>query len=140
MKISKTARILVLISFLTFVFSGADASAQATNQAPNQATNPVPGVAQPPAMAAQPNPQHGGGHMAIARNNPSCQNILSACKNAGFIDGQAKQDNGLWKDCFHPIVSGKGTPTKNGQPFTVPVNASDVQTCHAAIAAARPQR
>jgi len=79
--------------------------------------------------------------MAIAKQNPSCQNILNECKKIGFVDGQWKQDNGLWKDCFDPLVSGKGVPTRDGQPVNVPVNPSDVQACHAAIAAAhKPQQ
>jgi hypothetical protein len=130
MKISKITRILALVSFLTLIISGSDASAQAVNPSP---------AGQPPVGSA-PTPQHGGGHMAIAKQNPSCQNILNACKQAGFAEGQSKQGSGLWKDCFHPIVSSKGTPTKNGQAVTVPVNASDVQTCHSAMEAAHKQK
>jgi hypothetical protein len=49
----------------------------------------------------------------------------------GYIQGQWKKDNGLWKDCFDPIVKGGGTPTRDGKPMNVPVSPSDVQACRA---------
>jgi hypothetical protein len=70
----------------------------------------------------------------IARQTPQCMHIITECKKLGFVPGQWKTDNGLWKDCFDPIVLGKGTPTRNGQPTSVPVNPVDVQACHAAVA------
>lgn len=69
---------------------------------------------------------------AAAENNPACQRIVAECKKLGYIVGQWKQDNGLWKDCFDPVVKG-GTPTRDGRPETVPVSASDIQSCRAAI-------
>lgn len=69
---------------------------------------------------------------SAAENNPSCQKIVAECKNLGYIVGQWKKDNGLWKDCFDPVVKG-GTPTRDGKPVTVPVDASDVQTCRGAL-------
>lgn len=70
----------------------------------------------------------------IARQTPQCMHIITECKKLGFIPGQWKKDNGVWKDCFDPIVMGKGTPTRDGQPITVPVNPADVQGCQAAVA------
>jgi hypothetical protein len=70
----------------------------------------------------------------IARQTPQCMHIITECKKLGFVPGQWKTDNGVWKDCFDPVVLGKGTPTRSGQPITVPVNPSDVQACHAAVA------
>ena len=69
---------------------------------------------------------------AAAESNPACQRILTECKKLGYIQGQWKKDNGLWKDCFDPIVKGGGTPTRDGKPMNVPVSSSDVQTCRAA--------
>jgi hypothetical protein len=68
-----------------------------------------------------------------AQNTPQCMHIITECKSLGFIPGQYKTDNGLWKDCFDPVVMGKGSPTRDGKPVTVPVNASDVQGCKAAL-------
>ena len=49
-------------------------------------------------------------------HTPACQSIIAECKSLGFIVGQAKEDNGLWKDCFGPVVKGGGTPTRDGKP------------------------
>jgi hypothetical protein len=80
-------------------------------------------------------PPKGGGAAEIAKtamHTPTCQSIISECKSLGFIVGQAKEDNGLWKDCFGPVVKG-GSPTRDGKPITVPANPSDVQACRAAV-------
>ena len=69
---------------------------------------------------------------AAAEGNSGCQRILSECKNLGFVDGQWKKDNGLWKDCFDPVLRGR-TPTRDGRPINVPVSASDVGACRAAM-------
>jgi hypothetical protein len=68
-----------------------------------------------------------------AENNPACQRIVNECKKLGFIVGEWKQDNGLWKDCFDPVVKGKGNATRDGKPISVPVSQSDVQTCRTAV-------
>jgi len=65
---------------------------------------------------------------AAAERNPSCQKIIQECKNLGFIVGEWKQDNGLWKDCFDPVVHG-GQATRDGKSISVPVSPSDVQAC-----------
>jgi len=71
-------------------------------------------------------------HTAVAaRGNPACQRILTECKKLGYIQGQWKKDNGLWMDCFEPVVKG-GNPTRDGKPMNVPVSPSDVQACRAA--------
>jgi serine/threonine protein kinase len=64
--------------------------------------------------------------------NPGCQKIVAECKKLGYIVGEWKQDNGLWKDCLDPVVKGS-TPTRDGKPMTVPVSPGDVQSCRAAI-------
>jgi len=91
-------------------------------------TVPNPSTSSPTPQARSPKAAQN--HAAV-QNNPSCQRIIAECKNLGFIVGQWKKDNGLWKDCFDPVVRG-GTPTRDGKPITVPVSASDVQACRAA--------
>ena len=46
-----------------------------------------------------------------------CQQIVAACKNAGFVAGDAKQGIGLWVDCVDPIMSGSGQPSKAVKPL-----------------------
>ena len=91
-------------------------------------------------VLAQPSAAEGGPQVqapraaqtrANAEGNPACQRIISECRRLGFIQGQWKKDNGLWKDCFDPVVRG-GTPTRDGKPINVPVSASDIQSCRAA--------
>jgi len=64
--------------------------------------------------------------------NPGCQKIVAECKKLGYIVGEWKQDNGLWKDCFDPVVK-RGALTRDGKPMTVPVSPGDVQSCRAAF-------
>lgn len=83
-------------------------------------------------MASQPTQPHKvAQNSAGAAHNPACQRIIGECKKLGFIDGQWKKDNGLWKDCFDPVVKGGGSATRDGKSITVPVSASDVQACRA---------
>jgi hypothetical protein len=85
----------------------------------------------PPTAGQQMRPK--GENHSAAEQNPACQRIIGECKNLGFIPGQYKQDNGLWKDCFDPVVKGGGNATRDGKPISVPVNPSDVQACRAAV-------
>jgi len=119
MKISRIGRVLVSGTFLASVTVGINALAQGTT--PHQA---------PPGGA-----QQAASHKAVqnaAENNPACQQIVEECKKLGFVVGEWKTDNGVWKDCFSPVVHG-GKPTREGKPIEVPVSASDVQTCRAAV-------
>jgi hypothetical protein len=72
------------------------------------------------------------GEIATAKNSVPCQHIITECKKLGYIVGQAKTDNGLWMDCFNPVVKG-GKPTRDGAQVTVPVSPTDVQACRAAV-------
>ena len=38
---------------------------------------------------------------------PECKPIEDACRNAGFIQGDWKKGDGLWRDCVNPLVQGK---------------------------------
>jgi len=73
----------------------------------------------------------GGQGKAAIEQNPACQRIIGECKKLGFIVGQWKKDNGLWVDCFDPVVKGGRGATRDGKPISVPVSASDVQACRA---------
>ncbi len=36
-----------------------------------------------------------------------CKQVAEACRKAGFIKGDWKKGDGLWRDCVNPIVQGK---------------------------------
>jgi hypothetical protein len=109
------SRMLMSGTFLVSVMMGANVEAQKV------ALPSTPSTTTPAGPAA---------HTA-ATHNPACQRIISECQKLGFIQGQWKKDNGLWKDCFDPVVKGGGSPTRDGKPVSVPVSASDIQTCRA---------
>lgn len=85
-----------------------------------------------PAMGQPNQAPKAGAIIAVAKQTPACESIITECKNLGFVAGQWKTDNGLWKDCFTPVVHGK-TATRDGQPITVPANPGNVQACRAAV-------
>jgi len=109
-------RILVSGTFIVSAMAGISVKAQTAPAQANSAAQNHTAVAQ----------LH-----AAAEGNPSCQRILAECKKLGYIQGQWKKDNGLWRDCFDPVVKG-GNPTRDGKPVNVPVSPSDVQACRAA--------
>ena len=37
----------------------------------------------------------------------SCMQIVNACKSAGFIQGDWKKGDGLWRNCIDPIIQGQ---------------------------------
>jgi hypothetical protein len=99
----------------------------------------MPALAQQPTSAAGEIAQitptkapKGGPNIAVAKQTPACESIITECKSLGFVVGQWKTDNGLWKDCFTPVVNGK-TATRDGKPVSVSVSPSNVQACHAAV-------
>ena len=114
-----SVRILVACAFFAWVLVGVNVSAQ---------TMPHPSTG---GMSPQGQPSKNGQHRAI-ESNPACQRIIGECKRLGFIQGQWKEDNGLWRDCFDPVVKGGGQATRDGKPIRVPVNPSDIQACRAA--------
>jgi hypothetical protein len=96
-------------------------------------------VAVPVTAQTASNPSHGDTTQHPKANpdttkqvkaNPACQRILSECKKLGFVEGQAKKDNGLWLDCFGPVIKGTN-PTREGKPIKVPVSEADLNTCRA---------
>jgi len=114
------SRILLSGTFLLSVMVGAKVTAQT-------AVHPTTSGVGQQTQASRTAQNH-----AAVEQNPACQRILNECRNLGFIEGQWKKDNGLWKDCFDPVVKGGGSPTRDGQPINVPVSSSDIQSCRAA--------
>ena len=119
MGVRTVSRVLMSGAFLLAVLMGVEVTAQTVARpatgSPTQQTQA--------SKAAQ--------NQAAAEQNPACQRIIAECKKLGFVVGQWKKDNGLWKDCFDPVVKGGGSATRDGKPITVPVSASDVQACRA---------
>ncbi len=46
-----------------------------------------------------------------------CDQIKTACKSAGFVEGDYQQGYGLWVDCVDPIMQGKKQPPKADKPL-----------------------
>src|ERR1700682_4887594 len=100
-----TSRILISAAFLVSVMIGVDVTAQTRSLPPTSGK---------------------GGQTHAIEQNPACQRIINECKKLGFIPGQWKKDNGLWKDCFDPVVRGGGSATRDGKPISVSVSPADV--------------
>jgi hypothetical protein len=45
-----------------------------------------------------------------------CEQIVTACKNAGFVEGDYKKGYGLHVDCINPIMRGTPPPPKADLP------------------------
>lgn len=77
------------------------------------------------AAFAQTNPPAGGGP-----HEGPCKKIVEACKGAGFIQGDWKKGDGLWRDCVDPII--QGATTVPGATKSLPkVSADDIAACKA---------
>jgi hypothetical protein len=59
-----------------------------------------------------------------------CNQIAAACKSAGFIQGDWKKGDGLWRDCVDPIVQGQTTVTGATKPLPS-VDPAVVAACKA---------
>lgn len=117
----KSSRILLSAAFLGVAVMGMNVVAQTMAHPPTTSST-----------SPQTQPSKGGQNHSAAESNPACERIINECKKLGFIQGQWKKDNGLWKDCFDPVVKGGGSATRDGKPISVPVSSSDVQACRAA--------
>ena len=58
----------------------------------------------------------------------SCQQIKTACTNAGFVQGGAASGTGLWRDCVEPILKGHARSPKATKPLPH-VDAQVVSAC-----------
>jgi len=59
-----------------------------------------------------------------------CKEIANACRNAGFIKGDWKKGDGLWRDCVDPIIQGKSSAPGGTKPLPA-VDASLISACKA---------
>ena len=59
-----------------------------------------------------------------------CKQIAEACRQAGFIKGDWKKGDGLWRDCVNPIVQGKTSVPGATKPLPA-VDAKLVADCKA---------
>lgn len=57
-----------------------------------------------------------------------CQQIIAACKGAGFGQSDATKGNGLWLDCYNPIMAGSKQPANADKPLPS-VSAELVAAC-----------
>lgn len=59
-----------------------------------------------------------------------CKQIAQACEKAGFIKGDWKKGDGLWRDCVDPIMQGQTNVPGATKPLPT-VDASLVSACKA---------
>jgi hypothetical protein len=62
----------------------------------------------------------------------TCKNVLDACQKSGFVAGGFSEGNGLWRNCFYPVIEGK-TATQKGKEVKVAFNAKDVAACKPSV-------
>ena len=65
---------------------------------------------------------------------PNCLAVYNACSGAGYIVGDAKEGNGLWRDCVTPLMTGNPPPKPPPAGVTLPAKtpqlAQQIATCH----------
>ena len=59
-----------------------------------------------------------------------CHQVIEACENAGFVQGEYKEGYGLWRDCIDPIMQGK-TAAPGTTKALPSVDANLVAACRA---------
>src|SRR5438067_2418594 len=59
-----------------------------------------------------------------------CKQVEKACEGAGFIKGDWKKGDGLWRDCINPIMQGQ-TSVPGGTKPLPSVDSSVVAACKA---------
>jgi len=59
-----------------------------------------------------------------------CKQVEQACKNAGFIQGDWKKGDGLWRDCVDPIMQGQTSVPGASKPLPA-VSAGAIAECKA---------
>jgi hypothetical protein len=69
---------------------------------------------------------------AFAAGGPPgpCKQIAKACKDAGFIQGDWKKGDGLWRDCVDPLIQGVSTVPGGTKPLPT-VDAKLISDCKA---------
>ena len=108
---------LLTITALSFASLVCQSSAQQGPSATPPPASPAPGpsATQPPAPPAPQGP---------------CQQIMAACRQAGFVQGGAKTGVGLAVDCVRPIVQGTAQRPKASKALP-PVDPQIVAACKA---------
>jgi hypothetical protein len=59
-----------------------------------------------------------------------CKEIADACRNAGFVKGDWKKGDGLWRDCVDPVMQGQASAPGGTKPLPR-VDAALVSACKA---------
>src|ERR1039457_4886450 len=54
---------------------------------------------------------------SVANAQSPCEQIKTACTNAGFVQGGASSGTGLWRGCVEPILQGRAHPKKATRPL-----------------------
>jgi hypothetical protein len=67
----------------------------------------------------------------VRADRASCDQIRTACKNAGFVQGGGAR-NGLSLDCFEPIVQGTPQPRSASRPLPI-VSPQVVSACRGGL-------
>ncbi len=67
---------------------------------------------------------------AAPRQGP-CEQIVAACRDAGFVEGGATKGDGIRIDCIDPIMQGKPAARNRGMPLPS-VDAQVVAACRSA--------
>jgi hypothetical protein len=57
-----------------------------------------------------------------------CDQIIHACKQAGFVEGDYKKGYGLWIDCIDPIMRGTKQPAIADKPLPQ-VSSELIEAC-----------
>lgn len=57
-----------------------------------------------------------------------CGQIVAICTSAGFVEHDAKQGYGLYKDCVDPVMRGAGQPRNSVKPLPI-VSAELITAC-----------
>ena len=73
---------------------------------------------------------------ATPKSEGPCDQITKACKAAGYKEGEAKEGEGLWYDCFDPIMKGQKATGKK-QPAGV--SSEMIAACKAKEAKGKPK-
>jgi arylsulfatase A-like enzyme len=57
------------------------------------------------------------GLVGVASAQDACRQVRKACLGAGFVQGGAREGNGVQKDCVEPLVSGRPPPARSTRPL-----------------------
>jgi Beta-galactosidase len=73
----------------------------------------------------------------VQRGSAPCDQIRTACRSAGFVEGGRREGNGLYIDCYNPIV--RATPQPRESTIPLPqVDSRLVDACRAGASEGTP--